>query len=197
MRNCLHSLISYGPQSASLFSIINNQLSLGFYFFYWSPWPYGVCFYTKMVGWNLRWIPNRSFRKVYQRYSARGGIIGTHLLRRSEALLTLTSMCGKGPLEFSGTLIGGMTQSRFCLLSPLAADPLWCFRENLMTLGWESQTLDSISVMPAWNQTEKSSRAVSYSVTVWWQRHDVLLLRPRQDPIISYLQGWSLQTFSM
>ena len=33
--------------------------------------------------------------------------------------LTLTSCCGKGPREFSGTLMGGMTQSRFCRLSPL------------------------------------------------------------------------------
>lgn len=37
--------------------------------------------------------------------------------------LTLTSCCGKGPREFSGTLMGGMTQSRFCRLSPLE---LWC-----------------------------------------------------------------------
>ena len=36
------------------------------------------------------------------------------------AALTRTSCCGKGPREFSGTLMGGMTQSRFCLRSPLA-----------------------------------------------------------------------------
>lgn len=38
--------------------------------------------------------------------------------------LTLTSMCGKGPLEFSGTLIGGMTQSLFCRLRALAKELL-------------------------------------------------------------------------
>lgn len=114
-----------------------------------------------MVGWSLRWIPNFFFPQEFYKSAPEmfcpWGNVGAYLPRRSEALLTLTSMCGKGPLEFSGTLIGGMTQSRFCLLNPLAADPLWCFRENLMTLGWESQTLDSISVMPAWKQTRNSS----------------------------------------
>lgn len=38
--------------------------------------------------------------------------------------LTLTSCWGKGPREFSGTLMGGMTQSRFCRLSPRAS---WCW----------------------------------------------------------------------
>lgn len=41
--------------------------------------------------------------------------------------LTRTSCCGKGPLEFSGTLIGGMTQSLFCLRRPFA---LWCWRQG-------------------------------------------------------------------
>lgn len=41
--------------------------------------------------------------------------------------LTRTSCCGKGPREFSGTLMGGMTQSRFCRRSPLA---LWCCRHG-------------------------------------------------------------------
>lgn len=54
-------------------------------------------------------------------------------------------MCGNGPLEFSGTLIGGMTQSLFCLRSPLADELRWCFRENRMILGCDSQTLDSSS----------------------------------------------------
>lgn len=33
--------------------------------------------------------------------------------------LTLTSICGKGPREFSATLMGGITQSLFCLRRPL------------------------------------------------------------------------------
>lgn len=41
--------------------------------------------------------------------------------------LTRTSCWGKGPLEFSGTLMGGMTQSRFCLRRPFA---LWCWRQG-------------------------------------------------------------------
>lgn len=41
--------------------------------------------------------------------------------------LTLTSCWGKGPLEFSGTLIGGMTQSRFCRLSPWE---FWWWRQG-------------------------------------------------------------------
>lgn len=45
-------------------------------------------------------------------------------LRSDRGPLTLTSCWGKGPREFSGTLMGGMTQSRFCLLSPLE---LWCW----------------------------------------------------------------------
>lgn len=64
--------------------------------------------------------------------------------------LTLTSMCGKGPREFSGTLMGGMTQSLFCRLKPLAEEPLRCLRENLITLGWDSHTRDSISSKPTW-----------------------------------------------
>lgn len=81
--------------------------------------------------------------------------------------LTLTSMWGKGPLEFSGTLMGGMTQSLFCRLSPLAEDPLWCFRENLMTLGWESHTLDSISSMPIWKEEGKKKTNNSGHI-LWW-----------------------------
>lgn len=68
------------------------------------------------------------------------------------ASLTLTSMWGKGPREFSGTLMGGMTQSLFCRLSPLEEEPLWCFLENLITLGWESHTLDSISSKVIWKE---------------------------------------------
>lgn len=44
-------------------------------------------------------------------------------LKNNQGPLTLTSCWGKGPREFSGTLMGGMTQSRFCLLSP---PELWC-----------------------------------------------------------------------
>lgn len=62
--------------------------------------------------------------------------------------LTLTSIWGNGPLEFSGTLIGGMTQSLFCRRSPLDEELLRCFRGNLMSLGCESHALDSISSMP-------------------------------------------------
>lgn len=79
--------------------------------------------------------------------------------------LTLTSIWGKGPREFSGTLIGGMTQSLFCRLSPLAEELLWCFRENLITLGWESQTLDSISSMPTWK--EKPKHIISCHILHW------------------------------
>lgn len=51
----------------------------------------------------------------------------------AEPALTLTSCCGKGPREFSGTLMGGMTQSRFCRLSPWA---LWCWGHgNGVSLG--------------------------------------------------------------
>lgn len=35
--------------------------------------------------------------------------------------ITRTSSCGNGPREFSGTLIGGMTQSLFMRLSELPA----------------------------------------------------------------------------
>lgn len=124
MRNCLHSLISCGTQSACAFSIINKHFA-DFSLFFLASWCWGFVFQLlecqKMVGGSLMWKPNfipQVFYKLKQRK------LCTHSLRGSEASLTLTSMCGKGPLEFSGTLIGGMTQSRFCLLSPLAAEAL-------------------------------------------------------------------------
>lgn len=48
----------------------------------------------------------------------------TLLAAGAGSALTLTSCWGKGPREFSGTLMGGMTQSRFCRLSPRAS---WCW----------------------------------------------------------------------
>lgn len=86
-------------------------------------------------------------------------------MKLHELSLTLTSIWGKGPLEFSGTLMGGMTQSLFCRLSPLAEEPLWCLRGNLITLGWESQTLDSISSMPTWKENAKF--IISYCILQW------------------------------
>ena len=66
-----------------------------------------------------------------------------------------------------------------------------------MTLGWESQTLDSISVMPAWKQTYKQTekqKAHICSVTIPERQCDVLLLHPRQDSATACLwgaAGWS------
>lgn len=47
--------------------------------------------------------------------------------------LTLTSIWGKGPREFSATLMGGITQSLFCLRRPL--ELLLPEPENKMTGG--------------------------------------------------------------
>lgn len=63
----------------------------------------------------------------------------------SKLSLTLTSIWGNGPREFSATLIGGITQSLFCLRRPLELfrpDP-----ENMMTGGgaWDSSFLSFLS----------------------------------------------------
>jgi len=71
------------------------------------------------------------------------------------ASLTLTSMWGKGPLEFSGTLMGGITQSLFWRRSPLEAEPLRCLRANRITRGWESRARDSISSMAPWEKKKR------------------------------------------
>lgn len=63
----------------------------------------------------------------------------------SNLSLTLTSIWGNGPREFSATLIGGITQSLFCLRRPLELfrrDP-----ENMMTGGgaWNASFLSFLS----------------------------------------------------
>lgn len=94
-RNCLCDLIRYGTRSAS---IINKHLA----------------------EFGLESSHLVASRRLHQsEFEGHGASTGNFESRLSS--LTLTSTWGKGPLEFSGTLMGGMTQSLFCLLSPLAA----------------------------------------------------------------------------
>lgn len=90
-RNCLHSLISYGPQSASLFSIINNQLGLGFSFFVEDLGLKVFVFSPPIVyknGWMKFEVDSQlffpqEFIKVQQRCSARARICREDLRRYS------------------------------------------------------------------------------------------------------------------
>lgn len=117
-----------------------------------------------------------------------------HITQRRLKLchFTLTSSWGKGPLEFSGKLIGGITQSLFCLCRwPLCLDN--CLGNTISSISGDSFALKYKKTVLS---TKKIfSASTSESIDTWKHRNHSLLWtrkyvwRPFPHPPIKIIEN--------